>query len=88
MNDTETTHDTDEPTVIPHDPICIELSVPVEVELPPSVLDLCRWHYKEAQSDGRDPEFADYLCDLLRIEPTFVVDGDEIDPETGRPIEN
>lgn len=33
------------------------MTVPVEVELPPFVLDICWWHYDEARADGRDPEF-------------------------------
>lgn len=71
------TIDTDTPTVQSWpNYLGYQVTVPVTVELPRELVQACR------------KEFEDYLWDVLLFEPTFLVDGDEIDTETGRPIED
>lgn len=67
----------------PYGKLGVELRVPVAVEVPEALLDVARGQYKLAQLRGSDPDFADYLHDVIRFEPTFVVDDEPIDMDTG-----
>lgn len=63
-----------------------QATIPVDVELPRDPVQACRREYNAEKADGHDVEFVDYLNDVIQFEPTFTVDGVEIDMETGSPV--
>lgn len=67
----------------PHLDIDYKLPVPVEIEVPPDTVAACRRGYENRKAAGADPDFADFLWDVITIDATFTVNGQEIDPETG-----
>lgn len=71
----------------PWSTIGIEARVPIEIELPEEVAAAVQERFEEASERG-DPDFADFICDVIVFEPTYVVDGVEIDEDTGRPVED
>lgn len=64
------------------------MTVPVEVELPEALVEAARGRYELARLQDKDPDFADFLADVIMFSPTYTVDGVEIDMETGQVSES
>ena len=77
------------PALDPSPHLCqgLSITVPVEVDVPPALVAACRQSYENRLAMGGDPEFEDYLWDLITWEPTFVVNGYVVDSETGHGVE-
>lgn len=66
----------------------VELRVPVEVEVPEALVEAARGRYELERLQGKDPDFADFLADVIMFDPEYQVNGVEIDMEGGRPMED
>lgn len=88
MTDTETTQPTDS-TVLPWPAsLHYRVTVPVTIELPAEIVEDCREEIEARLRNGQNPNFEDCLWDVIDIEPTFTVDGQVIDAETGKPVDD
>jgi hypothetical protein len=64
----------------------LSVTVPVEIEVSPEAVAACRQSYESRVAMGANPKFADFLWDIITVEPTFTCNGYVLDPETGHGI--
>lgn len=88
-NDTDhdvTTISENEIEAYPDGPIGVEVTVPVAVDLPRDVVELCQQRYTAActREEEPAPEFVDFLWDVVEFEPIFTVNGEAIDMDSGQ----